>query len=161
MSSVAVGVEELRVKDRSGAYRVFYYTKLADSVLIFHAFAKKTQKTPLKEIALAQKRESRRCLMKKVRPVVARNARELAKVLGLAAADGMEIEFRSDLNDKIIEVVAKKGLTHSDVARLAHTSRTRVTAILNRNTHDISTDLLLRILGSLGVQAKLQFKSAA
>jgi len=64
------------------------------------------------------------------------------------------------LNDKIIEVVAKKKLTHSDVARLAHTSRTRVTAILNRNTHDISTDLL-RVLRSLGVQAKLQFKSAA
>ena len=47
--------------------------------------------------------------MKKVRPVVARNARELAKVLGLSPADGMEIEFRSDLNDKIIEVVEKKG----------------------------------------------------
>ena len=99
--------------------------------------------------------------MKKVRPVIARNAKELANVLGLAAADGMEIEFRSDLNDKIIEVVGKKGLTHSDVARLAHTSRTRVTAILNRNTHDISTDLMLRVLGSLGVQAKLKFKSAA
>ena len=99
--------------------------------------------------------------MKKVRPVVARNARELAKVLGLSPANGMEIEFRSDLNDKIIEVVSKKGLTHSDVARLAHTSRTRVTAILNRNTHDISTDLMLRVLASLGVQAKLQFKSAA
>ena len=56
MSSVAAGVEELRIKDRSGAYRVFYYTKLADSVLIFHAFTKKTQKTSPKEIALAQKR---------------------------------------------------------------------------------------------------------
>jgi len=42
--------------DRSGAYRVFYCTRLADSVLIFHAFAKKTQKTPPHEIALAQKR---------------------------------------------------------------------------------------------------------
>jgi phage-related protein len=50
------GVEELRIKDRSGAYRVFYYTRLADSVLIFHAFSKKTQKTPPHEIALAQKR---------------------------------------------------------------------------------------------------------
>jgi len=56
MASLATGVEELRVKDRSGAYRVFYYTKLADSVLIFHAFAKKTQKTPPNEIALPQKR---------------------------------------------------------------------------------------------------------
>ena len=99
--------------------------------------------------------------MRKVRPIVARNARELATALGLSPAEGMEIQFRSDLNDKIIEVVGKKGLTHSDVARLAHTSRTRVTAILNHNTHDISTDLMLRILASLGVQAKLQFKSAA
>ena len=72
--------------------------------------------------------------MKKVRPVVARNARELAKVLGLSPAHGRTIEFRTDLNDKIIEVVAKKGLTHSDVARLAHTART--TASLERNTQD-------------------------
>lgn len=99
--------------------------------------------------------------MKKVKPVVARDARELAKVLGLTPAEGMEIEFRSALNDKIIEVIEKKGLTHADVARLAHTSRTRVTAILNRNTHDISTDLMLRVLASLGVKAKLQFKNAA
>jgi predicted XRE-type DNA-binding protein len=99
--------------------------------------------------------------MKKVKPVVARNARELAKALGLTPADGLEIEIRSDLNDKIIEVVNKRRLTHSQIARLAHTSRTRVTAILNRNTHDISTDLMLRILASLGVQAKLQFKKAA
>ena len=99
--------------------------------------------------------------MKKVKPVVARNARELAKVLGLSPADGMEIEFRSNLNDKIIEVVTKKGLTHADVARLAQTSRTRVTAILNRNTHDISTDLMLRVLASLGIRVKIQFKNAA
>ena len=56
MPSVGPGVEELRVKDRSGGYRVFYYAKLADSILIFHAFEKKTQKTPPHEIALAQKR---------------------------------------------------------------------------------------------------------
>lgn len=56
MPSVAAGVEELRVKDRSGAYRVFYYTRWADSVLIFHAFTKKTQKTPLREVALARDR---------------------------------------------------------------------------------------------------------
>ena len=56
MASVAAGVDELRLRDSSGVFRVFYYTKLADSVLIFHAFAKKTQKTPLREIALAQKR---------------------------------------------------------------------------------------------------------
>jgi len=46
--------------------------------------------------------------MKKVKPVVARNARELGAVLGLTPEDGLEIEIRSDLNDKIIEVVKKR-----------------------------------------------------
>ena len=100
-------------------------------------------------------------MKKKVEPAVARNAAELAAVLGLTPSDGLEIEIRSDLNDKIIEVVRGRGLTHDQVARLAHTSRTRVTAILNRNTRDIPTDLMLRVLASLGVSAKLQFKSAA
>jgi hypothetical protein len=41
-------------------------------------------------------------------------------------------------------------------------SRIRDTAaVMNRNTHNISTDLMLRVLASLGVRAKLQFKSAA
>jgi phage-related protein len=56
MPSVAQGVEELRIKDRSGAYRVFYFTRIETAVLIFHAFEKKTQKTSLREIELARKR---------------------------------------------------------------------------------------------------------
>jgi hypothetical protein len=44
---------------------------------------------------------------------------------------------------------------------LANTSRSRITAILNRNTHDVSTDLMLRILASLGYRAKLQVIPAA
>ena len=56
MPSVASVVEELRVRDRSGAYRVFYFTKMETAVLIFHAFEKKTAKTPPHEIELARKR---------------------------------------------------------------------------------------------------------
>jgi phage-related protein len=56
MSSVALGVEELRIRDRAGIYRAFYYKKSARGVLIFHAFAKKTQKTPPPDIELGRKR---------------------------------------------------------------------------------------------------------
>ena len=99
--------------------------------------------------------------MKKIRPIIARTALVLAEVLGLSPADGMQIEIRSNLNDKLIETIRKKGLTHAQVARLAKTSRTRVTAIMNRNIQDISTDLMLRILASLGVQTKVIFQRAA
>ena len=99
--------------------------------------------------------------MKKSKVTVTRTAVELAKALGLTPADGAEIALRSDLNSKIVEVVQRKGLTHAQVARLARTSRTRLTAIMNRNSKDISTDLLLRVLYSLGYIAKLKFQKAA
>ena len=56
MPSIAPGVEELRVRDRSGAYRAFYFTRLAGAVLIFHAFEKKTARMPPHEIEIARKR---------------------------------------------------------------------------------------------------------
>jgi predicted XRE-type DNA-binding protein len=99
--------------------------------------------------------------MKKHNQIVARNASELAEALGLSPAEGLEMEIRSDLNDKIIETVKKKKLTHAQVAKLAKTSRTRITAIMNRNTKDISADLMLRILAAMGVYAKIHFKGNA
>ena len=45
MNTIARGVEEIRLKGASGIYRVFYYVKLKDKILIFHAFQKKTRTT--------------------------------------------------------------------------------------------------------------------
>lgn len=53
MPSIYNGVSELRIKDESGNYRIFYYIKLKNKILVFHAFQKKTQKTPTKEINTA------------------------------------------------------------------------------------------------------------
>ena len=44
------------MKGEDGIFRVFYYTASAAGVLVFHAFAKKTQRTPSPEIELARKR---------------------------------------------------------------------------------------------------------
>jgi predicted XRE-type DNA-binding protein len=93
-----------------------------------------------------------------VRLTKTRRAAELAKALSLNPVDGAEIELRSNLNAKIVEVVRRKRLTHAEVARLAGTSRTRVTAIMNRNTNQISTDLLLRVLYALDYTAKITFQ---
>lgn len=56
MPTVAPGVEELRMRDRTGSYRTFHFTKSLRGVLLFHAFVKKTQKTPLHDIELGRKR---------------------------------------------------------------------------------------------------------
>ncbi|HXC47187.1 MAG TPA: type II toxin-antitoxin system RelE/ParE family toxin [Candidatus Sulfotelmatobacter sp.] len=56
MTSIAPGAAELRIRDRFGIYRVFYYVKSARGVLIFHAFVKKTRTAPLPELNIGRKR---------------------------------------------------------------------------------------------------------
>ena len=56
MPALATGAAELRVRDRAGVYRAFYVVRLADAVVVFHAFAKRTQKTADRELALGRKR---------------------------------------------------------------------------------------------------------
>lgn len=56
MPSIGKGVEELRVWDDSGTYRVVYAARLADAVYVLHAFQKKTQATSKRDIELARKR---------------------------------------------------------------------------------------------------------
>lgn len=56
MPTVSAGVSELRVQGEDGIFRVFYYTAAPAGVLVFHAFVKKTQRTPPLEIELARKR---------------------------------------------------------------------------------------------------------
>ena len=56
MPTVEHGTHELRIKDHTGQYRVFYFTKVADAILVFHIFKKKTQETPNQEIETGKKR---------------------------------------------------------------------------------------------------------
>lgn len=95
--------------------------------------------------------------MAKMTLVKAKRAVELARVLGLSKTDAVEWSVRSQLNDKIINAVRDSGLSHVQVAKAARTSRTRLTAILNRNTSHVSTDLVLRILTALGYRPKITF----
>ncbi len=56
MPSIGKGVEEIRVVDSSGAYRVIYFARRADAVYVLHAFHKKTQRTPKKDLEIARRR---------------------------------------------------------------------------------------------------------
>jgi predicted XRE-type DNA-binding protein len=98
--------------------------------------------------------------MAKSKTVIARDAKELAKVLGLKAQDAYEWEVQANLLAKLREVVNRSKLTHEQVAKKAGTSRTRITSILNANLDHVSTDLLIRILGSLGYEVSVSVTKA-
>ena len=55
-ASVGRGVWEIRIKDQSGAFRVFYVVRRRDGIHVLHAFQKKTQKTRKSDIELGKSR---------------------------------------------------------------------------------------------------------
>ena len=56
MPSIGKGVEEIRIWDESGTYRVVYTARLINAVIVLHAFQKKTQTTSKRDIDLAKER---------------------------------------------------------------------------------------------------------
>ena len=65
MPTVGKGVEEIRVWDDAGAFRVVYTARLADAVYVLHAFQKKTQTTSRRDIDMAKSRYAQ--LMKEMK----------------------------------------------------------------------------------------------
>ena len=56
IGTVGSGVREIRIREDGGAFRVLYVTQLADAVVVLHAFEKKAQKTPKRDLDLASGR---------------------------------------------------------------------------------------------------------
>lgn len=56
MPSIGKGVEEIRVWDDSGTYRVVYTARLRDAIYVLHAFQKKSQTTSKGDLDLARRR---------------------------------------------------------------------------------------------------------
>ena len=56
MKRVGAGVNEIRVRDAIGVYRVIYLATRLEAVYVLNCFQKKTEKTSDHDIELAQKR---------------------------------------------------------------------------------------------------------
>lgn len=55
IKTVGPGVREIRLHTE-GEHRVIYVAKFEEAVYVLHAFRKKTQKTPARDLELAQRR---------------------------------------------------------------------------------------------------------
>ncbi len=56
MTTVGSGVREIRIRDISGAYRVIYVASIAEAIYVLHAFQKKSQRTPPRDLTIAKAR---------------------------------------------------------------------------------------------------------
>ena len=53
MTTIGTGVREIRIRDGSGAFRIIYVARIEEAIYVLHAFQKKTQQTPKRDIELA------------------------------------------------------------------------------------------------------------
>ena len=93
--------------------------------------------------------------MPKINPIIAKTPEELAAMLGLSPAAAKEWQVQRVLLKRLMQIVEQQKITHAEIARRAGTSRSRVTAILNDDLEHVSSDLLIRILASLGYRVKV------
>ena len=56
MPSIGRGVNEIRIRDQGGAFRIIYVAKFSNAVYVLHCFQKKEQKTSRHDIEVAAKR---------------------------------------------------------------------------------------------------------
>lgn len=56
MPTVGVGVEEIRVRSGPAAYRVIYTARMADEIVVLHAFQKKSRGTSRLDLQIARTR---------------------------------------------------------------------------------------------------------
>jgi predicted XRE-type DNA-binding protein len=93
--------------------------------------------------------------MRRIKPVVAATPEDLAQALGLPPVAAKEWQVQHMLLKRLKEIARRQKITHAEIARRAGTSRTRVTAILNDDLEHVSSDLLIRILASLGYRVRV------
>ncbi|MBY6230651.1 MULTISPECIES: type II toxin-antitoxin system RelE/ParE family toxin [Halomonas] len=56
MPDIGRGVIEIKIREASGAYRVFYVASRGDAVYVLHCFQKKSQQTEKRDIELGKQR---------------------------------------------------------------------------------------------------------
>lgn len=56
MPAVGAGVRKIRIRDRTGAFRVIYLATFGEAVYVLHAFQKRAQRTTRRDIDLAADR---------------------------------------------------------------------------------------------------------
>jgi predicted XRE-type DNA-binding protein len=86
---------------------------------------------------------------------------EIAKMVGVSPARGMEAVIKAQLITAILEAIQKKKLTHVEVAKRAKLPRSAVTGILSGSLQKITIDRVLKLVEAVGLVAEVKVKNSA
>lgn len=90
---------------------------------------------------------------------LSKEAKKMAKDLGLSEVDAYIMELKAKLYSKSSELIKTSKLTHEQIAKLIGTSRSRINRIANKGENNVSIELLLKLIAVL--EGKSAIKIAA
>ena len=86
---------------------------------------------------------------------------EIAKMLGITRARGMEAVIKAQLISAVIETAEKEDLTHAEIAKKSKLPRSAVTGILSGSLQKVTIDRVLKLVEAVGLMAEIRVKKAS
>lgn len=86
---------------------------------------------------------------------------EIAKMVGVSPARGMEAVIKAQLITAVLETMQKKKITHAELAKRAKLPRSAVTGILSGSLQKVTIDRVLRLIEASGLIAEIRVKNSA
>jgi predicted XRE-type DNA-binding protein len=153
MPSVGPGVREIRILERSGAFRVIYVMAFAESIYVLHAFQKKTQKTTKKDLDVAKRSIS----------VVAFGEVEMKyqefdnafDALMDTPEEAANMTMRSDLLIALQGVVEGWKISQAEAAKRLGITQPRLNDLLRGRINNFSLDALINLAPRAGLAVRL------
>ena len=90
--------------------------------------------------------------IKKQNYVVAKNSKELGALLGLSESDSALMKYKADLTSFAVKAIKSSGLTVNDIVKRSGIARSKVSAVKNGASVNVSCDLLIKIIAATGVE---------
>lgn len=94
--------------------------------------------------------------MKKNKPVIINNSKELATALGLSTADHDYMVYKAELSEIAIKAIEKSKISVTELVQRSGLSRSKVSALKNGAIAGISIDLMIRVIAATGTRLKLK-----
>ncbi len=157
MKTVGPGVREIRIRESGGAFRVIYLASVEDIVVVRHAFQKKTQQTPQKNIELA----ASRLRAWKGSSMEVQTFDDVFDALADTPAEAANMKARADLLSLLVERIKSWDLSQEAAAARLGITRPRLNDLLRGKLGKFSLDALVNLATAAGLVLEIRVAVAA
>ena len=93
---------------------------------------------------------------RKTKAITAKNADELGEVLGLSEGDVALMNYKAKISKIAVKAIEESGLTANEIVKRSGVARSKVSAVKNGATVEVSCDLMIKIIAATGTKLKVQ-----